>query len=58
MWLPGVGRVRLSKSEKNIGAGGWWVDNVFEAVYSGDILANPRITSVHTPLSWIKCFYS
>ncbi len=39
-------RVRLSKSDKNIGAGGWPVDNWFEAVDSGYILVHLRITSV------------
>ncbi len=35
-----------SKSDKNIGAGGgWWVDNLFEAADSGDVLAHSRITS-------------
>ncbi len=28
------------------GAGGWWVDNLFEAADSGDVLAHPRITNV------------
>ncbi len=46
MWRSGAGRVRLSKSDKNIGAGGWRVDNLFEAADSGDVLAHPRITSV------------
>ncbi len=41
-------RVRLSKSDKNIGAVGWWVDNIFEATDSGDVLAHPRITNTHT----------
>ncbi len=38
-------RVRLIKSDKNIGAGGWRVDNLFEAADSGDVLPHPRITS-------------
>ncbi len=41
-------RVQLSKSDKNISAGGWWVDNIFEATDSGDVLAHPRITNTHT----------
>ncbi len=40
-------RVQLSKSDKNIGAGGWRVDNLFEAGDSGDVLVHPRITSGH-----------
>ncbi len=40
-----AGRLWLSKSDKNIGAGGWRVDNIFEAVDSGDVLAHPRITT-------------
>ncbi len=42
------GQMRLSKSDKNIGAGGWLVDNLFEAAYLGDVLAHPRITTTHT----------
>ncbi len=38
-------RVLLSKSDKNIGAGDWRVDNLFEAADSGDVLAHPHITS-------------
>ncbi len=38
-------RVRLSKSDKYIGAGGWRVDNLFEAADSGDILAHLHITN-------------
>ncbi len=45
------GWVQLSKSNKNIGAGGWRVDNIFEAADSGDVLVPPRITTVkHTQL--------
>ncbi len=33
-------RVRLSKSDKNIGAGGWRVYNLFKAADSGDVLAH------------------
>ncbi len=40
-------RVRLSKSDKNIGAGGGRVDNLFEAVDSGDVLAHPHITNIY-----------
>ncbi len=40
------GQVRLSKSDKNIGAGGLRVDNLFESADSGDVLAHPRITTV------------
>ncbi len=47
MWQSSAGRVRLSKSDKNIGAGNWRVDNLFEAVDSGDVLAHPRITTAH-----------
>ncbi len=32
----GCGSGWLSESEKNIGAGGWRADNLFEAVDSGD----------------------
>ncbi len=35
-------RVRLSNQTK---MGGWPVDHLFEAAYSGDVLAHPRITS-------------
>ncbi len=41
----GCGIVQLSKSDKNIGAGGWQVDNLFEAVDSGDVLAHPHFTT-------------
>ncbi len=41
MWRLGA----VIKSDKNIGAGGWRVDNLFEAADSGDVLAHPRITS-------------
>ncbi len=41
--------VWLSKSDKNIGAGGWRVYNLFEAADSGDVLANPHITILHLP---------
>ncbi len=41
----GVGRVRLSKSDKNIGVGGWRVDHLFEAVDSGEVLSHSRITN-------------
>ncbi len=34
------------KKKLNIGAGGRWVDNLFEAADSGDVLAHPRITCV------------
>ncbi len=37
---------RLSKSDKNIGAGIWRVDTLFETVDLGDVLAHPRITNV------------
>ncbi len=37
-------RCGSSKSDKNIGAGGWQVDNLFEAADSGDVLAHSRIT--------------
>ncbi len=40
------GQVRLYKSDKNIGAGGLRVDNLFESADSGDVLAHPRITTV------------
>ncbi len=40
-------RVRLSKSDKNIAASSWWVDNLFEAADSGDVLSHPRITNVY-----------
>ncbi len=40
MWWLGAGQVRLSKSDKNIDAGGWRVDNLFEAAGSGDVLAH------------------
>ncbi len=40
-------RVRLSKSDKNIGAGSWRVDNLFEAADSGDVLAHPHITNIY-----------
>ncbi len=40
-----AGRLWLSKSDKNIGAGGWRLDNIFEAVDSGDVLAHPHITT-------------
>ncbi len=47
-------RVRLSKSDKNIGAGGWRVDTLFEAADSGDALAHPRITSGEiSKASWV-----
>ncbi len=50
-------RVWLSKSDKNIGAGGWWVGNIFEAAYSGDVLAHPRITIVNThPEQWAAIY--
>ncbi len=39
-------RVRLSKSDKNIGAGGWRVDHLFEAADSGDVLPHPCITTM------------
>ncbi len=51
MWRSGAGWVRLSKSEKNIGAGGWRVDNYFEAVDSADVLAHPHITTQLTSAS-------
>ncbi len=38
-------RVRLSKSDKNIGADGWHVDNLFEAADSCDVVAHLRITT-------------
>ncbi len=44
MWRSGAGRVRLSKSEKIIGVGGWRVENLFEAVDSGEVWVHPRIT--------------
>ncbi len=37
-----------TKSEKNIGAGRWRADNLFEAADSGDVWAHPRISNVHT----------
>ncbi len=37
-------RVRFIKSDKNIGAGGWQVDHLFEAADSRDVLAHPLIT--------------
>ncbi len=37
----------VSKSDKNIGAGVWRVDNLFEAGDSGDVLVHPRITCGH-----------
>ncbi len=50
-------RVWLSKSDKNIGVGGWWVGNIFEAAYSGDVLAHPRITIVNThPEQWAAIY--
>ncbi len=45
VWTLNVTRVRLSKSDKNIGAGGWRVDNLFEAADSGDVLVHSRLTS-------------
>ncbi len=45
MWRSGGGRVRLSKSDKNICAGGWRVDHLFEAADSGDVFAYPRINN-------------
>ncbi len=41
-------RVWLSKSDKNIGAGGWWVGNIFEAAYSGDVSSAHHYRE-HTP---------
>ncbi len=38
-------QVQLSKSDKDIGAGSWRVDNIFEAADSGDVLAHSRITN-------------
>ncbi len=35
-----AGRVWLSKSDKNIGALGWRVDNLFEAADSDAVLAH------------------
>ncbi len=32
-------------NQTNLGAGGWRVDNLFEAADSGDVLAHPRITT-------------
>ncbi len=32
-------------SDKNIGAGGWRVDHLFEAVDSGEVLSHSRITN-------------
>ncbi len=43
----GARRVRLSKSDKNIGAGGWRVDSLIEAADLGDVLAHPRITNIY-----------
>ncbi len=40
-------RVRLSKTDKNIGAGSWRVDNIFEAADLGDVLAHLCITNVY-----------
>ncbi len=47
MWRAGAGRVQLSKSDKNVGAGGWRVDNLYKAADSGDVLAHLRITRIH-----------
>ncbi len=47
MWRAGAGRVQLSKSDKNVGAGGWRVDNLSEAADSGDVLAHPCVTRIH-----------
>ncbi len=41
-------RVRVSKSDKNIDAGGWRVDHLFEAADSDDVLAHPRIINAYT----------
>ncbi len=53
MWRSGSGR--LSKSEKHIGAGGWWADNLFEAADSGDVWAHPRISCVCVCLRACVC---
>ncbi len=55
--LIGCGSGGLSKSDKNIGAGGWRMDNVFEAADSGDVLAHPRITSIDQNLN-LESIYS
>ncbi len=49
--MIGCGSGRLSKSEKNIGAGGLRMDNLFEAADSGDIWAHPRISNNHKSVS-------
>ncbi len=36
---------KKSKSDKNIGADGWHVDNLFEAADSCDVVAHLRITT-------------
>ncbi len=48
MWRVWVrcGYFNIYKKKLNIGAGGRWVDNLFEAADSGDVLAHPRITCV------------
>ncbi len=51
MWRLGAGRVRLSNSDKNIGAGGWRMDQLFEAKDSGVVLAHQR---THTHYNIIK----
>ncbi len=38
--------VRLSKSDKNIGAGVWRVVTLFETADLDDVFAHPRITNV------------
>ncbi len=40
--------MRLSKSDKNIGADGWRVDNIFEAADTGGVLAHVLVTNTQT----------
>ncbi len=47
----------LSKSDKNIGAGGWRVDTLFEASDSGDIFAHPRITNIYSYIVFMSTFH-
>ncbi len=44
---PGVGGVRLFKSDKNMCWAVGGLDNLFEAADSGDILSHPHITIAH-----------
>ncbi len=39
--------MRLSKSDKNVGASGWRVDSLFKAEDSVDVIAHPHIVNVN-----------